>query len=197
MENDPDGAHEPATPPPSLREQQRTLTRQRILTALAELIETHHPLEITMAAVAERAGVSEPTLYRHYPNKRTLFSALGSDLYRKTTTGITLTSLDELIEFLPALYQQLAHMEATTRWNLAAPQDEVVRPNAEERMAILQSAASDLLADLDPAESEALMRALLLLTSPIPMIYWQDYLGSTVEEAAQTTAWIIQRLSKP
>ena len=197
MENDPDRADDGTAPPVSLREQQRTLTRRRILTALAELIESQHPLEITMAAVAARAGVSEPTLYRHYPNKRTLFSALGSELYRNTTAGITLTSLDELVDFLPALYQQLAHMEATTRWNLASPQDEAVRPNAEERMAILKEAAGDLLAELDPAEAEALMRALLLLTSPIPMIYWQDYLGSTVEEAAHTAAWIIQRLARP
>lgn len=195
MPQDPDPIPDGDTPPQSLREQQRALTRQRILTALAELIETRHPLEITMAAVAGRAGVSEPTLYRHYPNKRALFGALGSDLYRQTTTGIRLTSLEQLVEFLPALYQQLAQMEATTRWNLAAPQDEVIRPNAEERMAILQDAASDLLAGLDSTESDALMRALLLLTSPIPLLYWQDYLGTTVDEAAETAAWIIQRLA--
>ena len=180
----------------SLRDQQRALTRERIVTALQELVETRHPLEVTMAVVAERAGVSEPTLYRHFPNKRTLFAALGSNLYRKSTAGVALSTIDDLIEFLPTLYQQLAEMEATTRWNLAAPQDEVVRPDASERFAILRDALGATLDDLAPEESDALLRGLLLLTSPIgPLLYWQDYLGITVEEAADTAARLVRRLT--
>ncbi len=185
------------SPAPSLREQQREVTRARILTALGELVETRHPLEVTMSAVAERAGVSEPTLYRHYPNKRSLFAELGSSLYRQTTADVVLSSLDELIEFLPGLYEQLAQTEATARWNLAAPQDQAVRPGADERMSILRDAAGPALADLDQSEADALLRVLLLLTSPIPLIYWQDYLGITVDEAAETAGWLIRRLASP
>lgn len=181
----------------SLREQQRAVTRERIVTALRELVETRHPLEVTMAAVAERAGVSEPTLYRHFPNKRNLFAALGSDLYRKTTAGVAPSNLDELIEFLPTLYQRFAEMEATTRWNLAAPQDEVARPTASERLPILREALGPAFADLQPADSNALLRGLLLLTSPTSLLYWQDYLGVSVEEAAETASWLIRRLATP
>jgi len=180
----------------SLREQQRLLTRDRIVAALRELIETSHPLEVTMAVVAEKAGVSEPTLYRHFPNKRSLFAALGSDLYQTSTAGVSLPNIDDLIEFLPTLYEQLAAMESTTRWNLAAPQDAVVRPDASERLRTLREALGENLADLAPKESDALLRALLLLTSPIPLLYWQDYLGVTTEEAAETSAWMIRRLTE-
>ena len=184
------------TPKPSLREQQRAITRSRIITALGELIESSHPLDVTMAAVAERAGVSEPTLYRHFPTKRELFAALGSDLYRKTTTGVAPSNLDELIEFLPALYGQFAEMEATTRWNLAAPKDEVVRPDVSERLPILREALAATLEDLAEAEADALLRGLLLLTSPTALLYWQDYLDITVEEAAETASWMIRRLAQ-
>lgn len=180
----------------SLREQQRLLTRDRIVTALRELIETSHPLEVTMAVVAGKAGVSEPTLYRHFPNKRSLFAALGSDLYQTSTEGVSLSNIDDLIEFLPKLYEQLAEMESTTRWNLAAPQDAVVRPDASERLRTLREAMGENLADLAPKESDALLRALLLLTSPIPLLYWQDYLGVTTKEAAETSAWMIRRLTE-
>ncbi len=180
----------------SLREQQRLLTRDRIVTALRELIETSHPLEVTMAVVAGKAGVSEPTLYRHFPNKRSLFAALGSDLYQTSTEGVSLSNIDDLLEFLPKLYEQLAEMESTTRWNLAAPQDAVVRPDASERLRTLREAMGENLADLAPKESDALLRALLLLTSPIPLLYWQDYLGVTTEEAAETSAWMIRRLTE-
>lgn len=180
----------------SLREQQRAMTRERIITALGELIEAHHPLDVTMAAVASQAGVSEPTLYRYFPTKRDLFGALGSDLYRKTTAGVAPSSLDELIEFLPKLYEQFAEMEATTRWNLAAPKDETVRPTAAERVPILREALRATLDDLNPAESDALLRGLLLLTSPTSLLYWQDYLGITVDEAAQTASWLIRRIAE-
>ena len=180
----------------SLREQQRAVTRDRIITALGELIETKHPLDVTMAAVAAHAGVSEPTLYRHFSTKRNLFTALGSELFRKVTVGVAPSSLDELVEFLPSLYEQIVGMEATVRWNLVAPKDEVVRPTAEERLPILRQALGVSLEDLPAAESEFLLRALLLLTSPSPLLYWQDYLGITVEEAAATAGWMIRQLAK-
>lgn len=180
----------------SLREQQRAMTRDRIVKALGELVESRHPLDVTMAAVADQAGVSEPTLYRHFPTKRDLFGALGSDLYRRTTAGVAPSNLDELIEFLPKLYEQFAEMEATTRWNLAAPKDEAVRPAATERLPILREALGATLDDLNPAESDALLRGLLLLTSPTSLLYWQDYLGITVDEAAQTASWLIRRIAE-
>jgi AcrR family transcriptional regulator len=191
-----DGAEEDGDRTMSLREQQRAVTRNRIITALSELIETQHLLDVTMAAVAAQAGVSEPTLYRHFPTKKNLFAALGSELFRKTTAGVAPSSLDELIEFLPKLYEQFAAMEATARWNLAAPKDEVVRPTATERLSILREALSDALEGLAPAESDALLRGLLLLTSPTSLLYWQDYLGITVEEAAETASWLIRRLAE-
>ena len=183
-------------PKMTLREQQRAVTRNRIITALSELIESHHPLDDTMAGVAEQAGVSEPTLYRYFPTKRDLFAALGSNLYMKTTAGVAPSNVDELIEFLPVLYRQFAEMEGTTRWNLAAPKDDVVRPTVTERLPILREALSATLEDLAPADADALLRGLLLLTSPTSLLYWQDYLEITVDEAADTASWLIRRLAQ-
>lgn len=197
MSDQPENAVVGAEHPMTLRDEQRALTRSRILSALRELIKSHHMLDITMAAVAQQAGVSEPTLYRHFPTKRDLFAALGSDLYAETTAGVALSSLDDLLGFLPKLYQQLADMEATARWNLAAPKDEAVRPAVTERLPILECAASDELDTMSPSESAHLMRALLLLTSPTCLLYWQDYLGTSVGEAAETASWMIRRLARP
>lgn len=183
-------------PAMSLREQQLAVTRKRIVAALGELIETNHPLDITMTSVAEQAGVSEPTLYRHFPTKRDLFTALGSELYRRTTSGVAPSSLDELVAFLPALYESFAAMEAVTRWNLVAPKGEAVRPGVEERLPILRKALGDALADLPEAEAQHMLRVSLLLTSPTCLLYWQDYLGVSVEEAAETAAWLARQIAK-
>ena len=182
--------------PLSLRQQQRELTRNRILGALAELIETEHPLDVSMAAVAARAGVSEPTLYRHFATKRNLFAALGSHLLRQVADGVTPTNVDELVEMVPSVYRRFAEMEATTRWVFAAPAGEAIpRPSSSERLDMLRDAAGDALEGRSPAEVEFLLRGLLLLTSPLSLLYWQDYLDITVEEAADTTAWLIRRLA--
>jgi len=180
--------------PISLREQQKAVTRDRIITALAELIETEHPLDITMAAVAKQAGVSEPTVYRHFSTKRNLFAALGSNLYERATVGVAPSNLDELVGILPTVYERFAAMEATVRWNLAAPKGEMIRPPAEERLPILRDALRDVLDGVPPAEADFLLRGVLLLTAPTSMLYWQDYLGITVDEAAATAAWLIRRL---
>ena len=180
---------------PSLREQQRAVTRDRIISALGELVETKHPLEVTMAAVAEQAGVSEPTLYRHFATKRNLFAALGSDLYKKATVGVAPSSLDELVAVLPTVYERFAAMEGTVRWNLAAPRGEVVRPPSAERLPILRDALGDVLDELSPEQAEFLLRGVLLLTAPTSMLYWQDYLGITVDEAAATASWLLKRFA--
>ncbi len=186
----------PENPKPmSLREQQLALTRDRIITALAELIETKHPMDVTMAAVAAKAGVSEPTLYRHFPTKKILFTALGSELYQKTTLGAPPSSLDELVGFLPKLYDFIAENEAVVRWNLTAPKDQVVRPDLDKRLHDLRNMLSGEIEGLTDADSEYLLRGLLLLTSPTSLLYWQDYLGLSVAEAADTAGWLARKFA--
>src|SRR5690554_8124202 len=57
-----------APPPPSRREQ--------ILQSLALMLEEDPGKRITVAALAERVGVSEAALYRHFPSKAKMFEGL-------------------------------------------------------------------------------------------------------------------------
>src|SRR5215813_2304510 len=50
-------------------------TRRRIAEAAAELHGTVGPARTTISAVAERAGVGRPTVYRHFPTEADLFAA--------------------------------------------------------------------------------------------------------------------------
>ena len=54
-------------------------TRQRITTAAIDLHGTIGPAATTMSAVAERAGVTRATLYRHFANEDALFTACSAD----------------------------------------------------------------------------------------------------------------------
>lgn len=56
----------------ALRQQE---TRQRILDAVVELHETVGPARTSVSAVAARAGVERPTVYRHFPDEPSMLAA--------------------------------------------------------------------------------------------------------------------------
>jgi AcrR family transcriptional regulator len=174
---------------PSLRDAQRKVTEQRIIEALIGLIDEEHPLEISMSAVAKRAGVSEPTLYRHFPTKRDLFVALARHYYGTVADGLAPASVDDLAGAVTTVFRRTADQETVIRWMLAAPDPErVPRPNVSKRLAMLRTA-------LGGTDDDHLLRAMLLLTSPMAWLYWHDYLGLDPDEAAETAAWAIRALA--
>jgi AcrR family transcriptional regulator len=61
----------------SLRDQQAAVARERILAAVAELLERDGDAELTMPLVAERSGVSLRTVYRYFPTREALLAAAG------------------------------------------------------------------------------------------------------------------------
>jgi len=182
---------------PSLRQVQRAVTEQRIIEALAALIDEEHPLEISMAAVAKRAAVSEPTLYRHFPTKRDLFAALAGYQFRTVAAGLAPASADDIADAVRTVFQRSSAMENVVRWTLAATDPErVPRPNVHARLAMLRTALGDQ-AEGDDDDPQFLLRTVLLLTSPMAWLYWKDYLGLDTADAAATAGWAIKALTRP
>src|SRR5438045_6481661 len=61
----------------SLRYEHAAAARERILSAVAELVERGAPEELTMPHVAAASGVSLRTIYRYYPTREKLIEAAG------------------------------------------------------------------------------------------------------------------------
>ena len=57
------------------RAERQEETRRRIVAAAVELHSTVGPARTTVAAIAERAGVTRPTVYAHFPDAESLFRA--------------------------------------------------------------------------------------------------------------------------
>src|SRR3954470_14566649 len=70
----------------SLREEQANATRERILSAVAGLVEQGAADTLTVPDVAEASGISLRTIYRHYATRDELLEAagrwIGSELLR-------------------------------------------------------------------------------------------------------------------
>ncbi|HEY8545386.1 MAG TPA: helix-turn-helix domain-containing protein [Acidimicrobiales bacterium] len=82
-----------------LRRQRAAETRERIVAAGAELLH-EHPVwswrALTVRAVAERAGVTERTIYRHFPSERHLRDAVFVRLADDAGVDLEGLRLDEL-----------------------------------------------------------------------------------------------------
>src|ERR671926_105127 len=61
----------------TLRDQQAAVARNRILHAVAELLERDGAADLTMPQVADLSGVSLRTVYRYYPTREALLAAAG------------------------------------------------------------------------------------------------------------------------
>jgi AcrR family transcriptional regulator len=57
------------------RAERQEETRRRIVSAAVELHATQGPARTTVRAIADRAGVTRPTVYAHFPDERSLFEA--------------------------------------------------------------------------------------------------------------------------
>lgn len=78
-----------------LRQEQAAATRSRILEACLAIMRTGS--ELTYGGVAERAGVQERTVYRHFPTRRDLETGLWSWILDNLThVDFTATTVDEL-----------------------------------------------------------------------------------------------------
>jgi AcrR family transcriptional regulator len=60
------------------RAEQQAETRQRIVEATVALHREVGPARTTISAIAERAGVERLTVYRHFPDERSMFEACTS-----------------------------------------------------------------------------------------------------------------------
>jgi AcrR family transcriptional regulator len=64
------------------RAESKADTRQRIVEAAVALHLEHGPAHTSINAIAERAGVNRVTIYRHFPDTRTLLEACSAHAHR-------------------------------------------------------------------------------------------------------------------
>ncbi|WP_406732251.1 TetR/AcrR family transcriptional regulator [Streptomyces sp. NBC_01794] len=57
---------------------------QQIVTAARELLEQEGPEALTMRRLAERVGIKAPSLYKHFPDKSSVETALVAEFLRET-----------------------------------------------------------------------------------------------------------------
>jgi AcrR family transcriptional regulator len=177
-----------------LRAQQGEETRGRILDATVRVM-ADGIASVSIPAVAREAGVSIPTVYRHFGTKRELLAAVYPHVVRRAGLNelVMPRSMDELRDGMRAYIERTDSLGDLARVASASPaSDEVRRLNMPDRLAVFGRVADSIVPKPSEADRDRIARLLVILTASSSLRLWRDQLGSSVEEAADDVDWVIR-----
>lgn len=177
-----------------LRTEQAEGTRERILDATVRAA-ARSPAGISVPDVAREAGVSVPTIYRHFRTKRALFEAVPAHLGRRAGFG-RLTepeSVEEFHEMVRTVFGGLDSLgEVARRAMVSADADQSRRAAMPARLAISRRFVEKVAPAATKADLDRMARVFVVLTMSSAMRVWRDLLGSSVDEAADDIEWMLR-----
>lgn len=171
-------------------------TRTRILDACVQIL-ARGVAELSIPAVAREAGVSVPTVYRNFADKKTLVSETALYLRRLRGFGDQPGTLDELPASLLSQFKQSASVTETVRAALASePVMQMRRDMGEYQRRLDRTAAllDDAMRGMSPHDRELAILMTTVLCSSATLRAFREVTGSTPERAAETVAWTIGRI---
>jgi AcrR family transcriptional regulator len=98
-----------------VRRTRQAETRERIVTAGSDLVHGFQEWDwrqLTFRAVADRAGVSERTVYRYFANERELHDAVMARLHQDAGVSYEDLELDGLVEIADTIFSSLSTFAA-------------------------------------------------------------------------------------
>ncbi len=183
-----------------LRRGQFEATRLRIVEAVARVL-ARGVTELSVPAVAEEAGVSVATVYRHFQSKQQLVAALrlhyadAIDAHPLDLSAGRWSSLDEMLDALPIIAARMERLDPGLRAAIASGAvDEFRRENRGERLDPIEQVVRRERPDLDPADLRKMRDLIAVLASSSGVRAFELLTGSSPEQTAETVAWAIRRL---
>lgn len=127
--------------PTSIRQEYKEQTRTRILDAAVELIEEAGEAPLTIMAVADRAGVTDRTVYRHFETRDALVRATWSHMQQRVASRGFPRTAEEMVQSPPRLFPRFDAARGLVRASLYSPAglDMRMSSNDERREATLAS----------------------------------------------------------
>ena len=178
----------PAAPPSG-----ETSTRGRILAALAEIITGEGVQDVSVQDVADRAGVSHRTVYRHFPTKEALLDGLMRWVEDRMAAAGGMVLPDELATLPDVVRRNYALFDRDEEVVSALVRLQVGGGIGSSARARRTEAFVDLLGD--DAPSAAARAAVLLLRQFASSRTWyglRNDAGLSGEEAGAVAAWAVE-----
>lgn len=180
-----------------LRDEQSDATRRKILEALVRTM-GNGVAGLSVPAVAREAGVSVPTVYRHFKTKAELVAALAPYLASKTRLMEPPDVPDkDFGAIVREMYRRNEALDTETRAALASQLGQQLRQRTmPDRLALIRRAVSSRVPALSGEELERFTRIVMILNASATMRAYNDYLGMSPSQAADDVAWAINALQR-
>jgi len=184
-----------------LRDERAIQTRERILDGLVQVLARNGIAELSIPLIARTAGVSVPSVYRYFPTKRHLITALDEYAHRKGSFTLgefgPLNSPEDLAKIVPLTFKRREAIEPTLSAAMNSRLGYTIRhlefmERAKHFSRALQPAAKKL----SRRERQWLTDIVFVLSSYACVRAFRDYLGLNTEEAGKRVAWAIRVLAR-
>lgn len=181
----------------ALRDERSEDTRRRILDGLVRRM-ARGVAELSIPAVAEEAGVSVPTVYRHFRTKADLIAALAPYLGEKSRLmEIPATPPGDLASMVRELYARHAALAPEVRAAMASDLGgEVRRENMPRRVAMIRRALQGHVPGIARDDLDHLTHIALILMASPSIRAFKDYLDLEPADAAEDVAWALEHLAR-
>jgi AcrR family transcriptional regulator len=179
----------------TLREQHATATRERILAAVADLLERGAAEELTIPAVAEAAGVSLRTIYRYYATREQLLEAAGRWIGDELLKHPYPRDLDEIADLYEEGARDFDQRPGLVRALAFSQLGRHVRGyRRRERLDAVGRALRAELTELSESELQQAEAVLAYLHNMLAYTTLREENGLTGEEIGQAVGWAIRTL---
>jgi AcrR family transcriptional regulator len=180
----------------TVRQLQREVTRERILTTVLELVADPGAGDVAVPEVARRSGVSVATIYRYFPTKDALLDAAADEPARQAA-GVAHGESTDGPAYLRALWRSFEGKLPLVR---RQPASEAGRAMRARRYPASRAFFADRVARLGVApespEGARMVRLALLLTSSLAFVDLHDRQGLDADAAAADVEWAVETLER-
>src|SRR5581483_10929384 len=171
------------------------VARQRILAAVAELLERDGAEELTMPQVAEVSGISLRTVYRYYPTREQLLEAagrwIGAELLRQGYPQ----SLDDVADtFEPACREFDRHPGLVRAMALSQLGRQARQRRRNERLRAIRKALEEEVGGLSERERRQAEAVLAYLHNMLAYTTLREEHDLSGEEIGAALGWAIRTL---
>ena len=179
----------------SLREQYAAATRERILSAVADLVERGELEELTVPAVAEASGVSLRTIYRYYPMREDLMEAAGRWIGDELLKHPYPRDLDEVADLFEAGCRDFDKWPGLARALALSQLGQRVRGYRRRgRLEAIGRALREEVGGVDEQELRHAGAVLAYLHNIVAYTVLREECGMSGEEIGRAIAWAIRTL---
>ena len=177
-----------------LRAEQAEATKARILDAAGRVM-ADGIASVSIPGIAREAGVSVPTVYRHFATKTDLLAAMYPHLLRRTGLDelVPPRSVEDLGDGLRALFERTDSFDDLARAAMASPgSGEVRRLSMARRLGWAREFVEASAPRVAEVDRDRIARLLVVLTTSSSIRMWREQLGSSVDEGADDIEWVMR-----